>query len=104
MESLWSGRGRSGRRQHPVPHREFLRSGVMENGVFKPTTVGTPQGGVIKPAAGQHRSQSLGRATPPARLRFVRYADDFVVVTPSQTQAEEARKQVEQVLGAWASP
>ena len=28
---------------------KFLRSGVMENGAFKPTTVGTPQGGVLTP-------------------------------------------------------
>ena len=28
---------------------KFLKAGVMENGVFKPTTVGTPQGGVISP-------------------------------------------------------
>ena len=28
---------------------KFLRAGVMENGVFKPTTVGTPQGGVATP-------------------------------------------------------
>ena len=28
---------------------KFLRAGVMENGVFKPTTVGTPQGGVLTP-------------------------------------------------------
>jgi retron-type reverse transcriptase len=28
---------------------KFLRAGVMENGVFKPTTIGTPQGGVISP-------------------------------------------------------
>jgi retron-type reverse transcriptase len=27
----------------------FLRGGVMEEGVFKPTMVGTPQGGVISP-------------------------------------------------------
>ena len=26
---------------------KFLRAGVMEDGVFKPTTVGTPQGGVV---------------------------------------------------------
>nr|VFK31019.1 MAG: hypothetical protein BECKLPF1236A_GA0070988_108641 [Candidatus Kentron sp. LPFa]VFK37379.1 MAG: hypothetical protein BECKLPF1236C_GA0070990_108241 [Candidatus Kentron sp. LPFa] len=30
----------------------FLRAGVMENGVFKPTTVDTPQGGVFSPLAG----------------------------------------------------
>lgn len=28
---------------------KFLAAGVMENGVFKPTTIGTPQGGVISP-------------------------------------------------------
>jgi len=28
---------------------KFLRAGVMEKGVFKPTTIGTPQGGVITP-------------------------------------------------------
>jgi len=29
--------------------QRFLTAGVMENGVFKPTTVGTPQGGIISP-------------------------------------------------------
>lgn len=29
--------------------KKFLRAGVMENGVFKPTTIGTPQGGVLTP-------------------------------------------------------
>ena len=29
--------------------QRFLSAGVMEDGVFKPTTVGTPQGGVISP-------------------------------------------------------
>ena len=28
---------------------KFLRSGVMEDGVFKPTHIGTPQGGVMTP-------------------------------------------------------
>ena len=27
---------------------EFLKSGVMEDGVFKPTHIGTPQGGLCK--------------------------------------------------------
>ena len=31
---------------------KFLRCGVMEDGVFKPTTIGTPQGGVIQPHRG----------------------------------------------------
>ncbi|MDO8684404.1 MAG: hypothetical protein Q7N50_13080, partial [Armatimonadota bacterium] len=28
---------------------KFLKAGVMENGIFKPTTIGTPQGGVMTP-------------------------------------------------------
>jgi RNA-directed DNA polymerase len=39
---------------------KFLRSGVMENGVFKPTTVGTPQGGVITPRTQKVTSCSNG--------------------------------------------
>ena len=77
----------------------FLRSGVMENGVFKPTTVGTPQGGVISPLLANIVLNHLDWSLHNHGLRFVRYADDFVVVTPSKTQAEEARKQVEHALG-----
>jgi len=29
--------------------KRFLAAGVLDNGVFKPTTIGTPQGGVITP-------------------------------------------------------
>ncbi len=28
---------------------KFLTSGVVDNGIFKPTTIGTPQGGVVTP-------------------------------------------------------
>ena len=30
--------------------KKFLAAGVLDHGVFKPTTIGTPQGGVITPA------------------------------------------------------
>ncbi len=33
----------------PRPNRRFLAAGVMDNGVFSPTSIGTPQGGVISP-------------------------------------------------------
>jgi RNA-directed DNA polymerase len=78
---------------------KFLRSGVMDNGVFKPTTVGTPQGGVISPLLANIVLNHLDWRLHQHGRRFVRYADDFVVVAPSKTQAEEARTQVEQVLG-----
>jgi len=68
----------------------FLRAGVMENGVFKPTTVGTPQGGVISPLLANIALNSLDWLLDRQGLRFVRYADDFVVMCRSRAEAEEA--------------
>jgi group II intron reverse transcriptase/maturase len=69
---------------------KFLRAGVMENGVFKPTTVGTPQGGVISPLLANIVLNHLDWQLQEHGFRFVRYADDFVVLTQTQAQAEEA--------------
>ena len=77
---------------------KFLRAGVIENGVFKPTTIGTPQGGVISPLLANIVLNYLDWQLQAHGYRFVRYADDFVVVTQTLAQAEEARTLVEQVL------
>jgi group II intron reverse transcriptase/maturase len=77
---------------------KFLRAGVMENGVFKPTTIGTPQGGVISPLLANIVLNYLDWQLHKHGSRFVRYADDFVVVTRTHVEAEEARSFVEQVL------
>lgn len=69
---------------------KFLRSGVMEDGVFKPTTVGTPQGGVISPLLANIVLNHLDWHLHKHGYRFVRYADDFVVLCQSRAQAEEA--------------
>nr|VFK19339.1 MAG: Reverse transcriptase (RNA-dependent DNA polymerase) [Candidatus Kentron sp. LPFa] len=50
----------------------------MENGVFKPTTVGTPQGGVFSPLLANIALNSLDWWLDEHGLRFARYADDFV--------------------------
>ena len=69
---------------------KFLNAGVMENGVFKPTTVGTPQGGVISPLLANIALDSLDWFLEAQGLQFVRYADDFVVLCQSDSQAQEA--------------
>jgi len=76
----------------------FLTSGVMENGVRLPTNIGTPQGGVISPLLANIVLNHLDWQLEKAGLRFVRYADDFVVLCPSRRQAEEALALVTQVL------
>jgi group II intron reverse transcriptase/maturase len=77
---------------------KFLRSGVMEDGVFKPTTIGTPQGGVISPLLANIVLNHLDGQLAEHGYRFVRYADDFVVLCRSKTEAEEALTVVQQTL------
>lgn len=77
---------------------KFLRAGVMENGVFKPTNVGTPQGGVFSPLLANIALNHLDWRLHAAGYRFARYADDFVVVCSTRQQAELALNLVEQIL------
>jgi len=79
----------------------FLRSGVMEDGVFKPTTIGTPQGGVISPLLANIALNYLDWHLQEHGLRFVRYADDFVVLCKTEQQAKEALVLVEAFLGTY---
>lgn len=76
----------------------FLSAGVMEDGVRKPTTVGTPQGGVISPLLANIVLNRLDWRLHEAGYHFVRYADDFVVLCRDQQQAQEALGVVRQVL------
>ena len=77
---------------------KFLASGVMENGVFKPTTIGTPQGGVISPLLANIALNTLDWQLHAAGFRFVRYADDLVVLCQSDSQAKEALTLVSHAL------
>ena len=79
--------------------QKFLRSGVMEEGVFKPTTVGTPQGGVISPLLANIVLNHLDWQLHQHGFRFVRYADDFVVLCQDRPKAEEALALVTKTLG-----
>ncbi len=76
----------------------FLAAGVMENGIFKPTSIGTPQGGVISPLLANIVLNKLDWRLEQAGYRFVRYADDFVVVCQTREQANAALTLVESVM------
>jgi RNA-directed DNA polymerase len=77
---------------------KFLKSGVMENGVFNPTSVGTPQGGVISPLLANIVLNHLDWELHKDGYLFVRYADDFVVLCKTKQQAEEALQLVQASL------
>jgi group II intron reverse transcriptase/maturase len=76
----------------------FLTAGVMEEGVFKPTTIGTPQGGVVSPLLANIVLNHLDWQLHAAGYRFVRYADDFVVLCQDHQQAQVALTVVKRVL------
>jgi group II intron reverse transcriptase/maturase len=77
---------------------KFLRAGVMEGGKRQPTRVGTPQGGVASPLLANIALNVLDWHLERHGLRFVRYADDFVVLCASEEQAKEALAMVQQLL------
>ena len=73
----------------------FLKAGVLEDGQFLSTRMGTPQGGVISPLLANIALNSLDWKLHAKGYRFVRYADDFVVLCQSVEQAREAHALVE---------
>ena len=69
----------------------FLRAGVLEeNEGWKPTECGTPQGGVISPLLANLYLDPLDHQMERAGWEMVRYADDFVILCRSQTEAQAA--------------
>ena len=76
----------------------FLKSGVMEEGQLRPTTKGTPQGGVISPLLANIVLNPLDHEMERAGYKFVRYADDFVILCKTKEQAEEALELSKRIL------
>jgi RNA-directed DNA polymerase len=71
--------------------RLWLEAGVMEDGVFRETVSGTPQGGVISPLLSNIYLHAFDRAFVAQGLgTLVRYADDWVVLCRSEREARAA--------------
>lgn len=56
--------------------RKYLRAGVMEGGLVKPSDEGTPQGGPLSPLLSNIVLNELDHELERRGHRFVRYADD----------------------------
>jgi group II intron reverse transcriptase/maturase len=76
----------------------LLNSGVMEEGELKPTTRGTPQGGVISPLISNIALNHLDWFMEEQKIVFVRYADDFVILCKTKLEAERALELVRTFL------
>jgi len=96
----------------------FLRAGIMERKLFKDTQLGTPQGGVISPLLANVYLHELDKcmerytalSTPEkaarrkqgrANFTFVRYADDWVILSNgTKEQTEGMRQEVSDFLSS----
>jgi RNA-directed DNA polymerase len=86
---------------------KFLTSGVMEDGKRVPTEKGTPQGGVISPLLANIVLNYLDWKLAGQGYKFVRYADDIVILVTNKAEAENAldlTKKVLRDLGLEISP
>lgn len=78
---------------------KVLNSGVIEeDGEFKPTLRGTPQGGVISPLLANAALDHLDWFLEGINLHFVRYADDFIVLCKTKAEAEKALDMIQDFL------
>ena len=68
--------------------RRFLTAGVMAGGLAEPSHEGTPQGGPLSPLLSNIVLDELDKELEKRALRFVRYADDFIIFVRSKRAAE----------------
>lgn len=86
--------------------KRFLKAGIQEDGVFRVSDQGTPQGGVISPLLANvylHYTLDLWfergfRKTCKGVSCFIRYADDFVVCFREEADAVRFRTDMEERL------
>lgn len=64
--------------------RGFLNAGVMEGGLVRPVTEGTPQGGPLSPLLSNLLLDDFDKELEKRGLKFVRYADDSNIYVKSE--------------------
>lgn len=74
--------------------RAYLRAGVLDKGLVKSTTIGTPQGGPISVILSNIYLDKFDKELETRELRFVRYADDCIIFTKSEMSANRVMKSV----------
>jgi RNA-directed DNA polymerase len=78
---------------------KWLQAGVMDEGEFRRSLAGTPQGGVISPLLSNIYLHALDQAfADGAHGTLVRYADDFVVACRSEAEVRAAQQLAGEVL------
>lgn len=80
--------------------KAFLRQSVMEGAAHWTPEEGTPQGAVISPLLSNIYLNPLDHRMAGGEGEMVRYADDFVILCASQSEAEQVLRQVQEWVDA----
>lgn len=67
---------------------KYLNAGVVVRNKFEPTVVGVPQGGPLSPLLSNVMLNELDKEIENRGHRFVRYADDMVILCKSKRSSE----------------
>ena len=73
---------------------KYLKAGVLINGEFEETTIGTPQGGNLSPLLSNIYLNELDKELERRGLHFARYADDCVIFVKTEYSAERVMKNI----------
>jgi len=77
---------------------KYLRSGAMINGRLQKTCKGIPQGGPLSPLLANILLDDLDKELEKRGHKFVRYADDFVILVKSQRAGERVKSSTKRFL------
>lgn len=77
---------------------KYLRAGVMVNGRLQSTRKGVPQGGPLSPLLANILLDDLDKELERRGHKFVRYADDFIILVRSQQAGERVMASVRRFL------
>ena len=69
--------------------KQFLTAGVMKDGTWEETDIGSPQGGVISPLLTNIYLDRFDQAMKEKGIRIVRYADDILIFARTYKQARQ---------------
>ena len=73
---------------------KYLRSGVMNRGLFETSTEGTPQGGPLSPLLSNIMLNELDKEQERRGHPFVRYADDALIFCKSKRAAQRVKESI----------
>ncbi|HEX2970099.1 MAG TPA: group II intron reverse transcriptase/maturase [Bacteroidales bacterium] len=73
---------------------KYLNAGVMQDGHYEETYEGVPQGGPLSPLLANILLNELDRELEKRGHKFVRYADDMVILCKSRRSAERTMESI----------